>query len=82
VAKKPLGFSKIPPDSQMWEEERHAQAEVIVERIRDALLAEDAAAADDAASDENRDPRTGRATCAPIDDGFRSRFLRPAQVQA
>jgi hypothetical protein len=45
MAKKPLGFFRVPRAyAQMSEEERHAHAEVIGDRIRDALLAQDAPA--------------------------------------
>jgi hypothetical protein len=47
VAKKPLGFFSVPPDyTQMSEEERHAHAEVIADKIREALLAQEAARGD------------------------------------
>jgi hypothetical protein len=41
VAKKPLGFFRVPPGyAQMSEEERHAHAEVIADKIREAILAQ------------------------------------------
>jgi hypothetical protein len=47
MPKEPLGFFKVPPNySELSEEQQLAAAGVIADKIRDALLAQDAVSGD------------------------------------
>lgn len=59
MGQKPLGFFRIPPNyAALSEEEQLAVADAIGEKLRAALLAQDAGG-DDVADEEERHERDG-----------------------